>query len=161
MWVHVFMATVRLCGSPPAVRDTKEWKWAVRHAGHGGAIILLACWMLSDGSSVWSPLHNLILGIGFCRFHVTMRAPHGGENFFSDSEIVTSEPRGGLCIRKVSASRKCQCCKASRSCSVSAESLSHSHFTFAIKCSTCPTSLEPDSFFPSPFFFCRKITLRS
>lgn len=101
---------------------------------------------------VWS-------GVRFCGFCVMTRALQGrrwGGIFFSDSEIVTLEPLGGLCIRKALASRKCQCHWASQSCFVSVESLSLSHFTFAIKCSTCPTSLEPDSFFfsfNSPFFY--------
>lgn len=104
-------------------------------------------------SPVRSRTHNLLLGISFHGFCVTTRDLQGGQNLFSDSQTVTLGPLGSLCIRKVSAPRKCRCRQASQSCSVSAESLSRSHFTFAIKCSTGPTSLEPRFFFFFILFF--------
>lgn len=98
---------------------------------------LAVCWTYNDRDRQYGHV---------CRFCVTTGL-QGGQNVFSDSEIVMLEPLGGLCIRNVSASRKRRCCGASQSGSVSAESLSHSHFTFAIKGSARPASFELDSFF--------------
>lgn len=104
---------------------------------------LAVCWTYNDRDRQYGHV---------CRFWVTTRGLQGGQNVFSDGEIVILEPLGGLCIRNVSVSRKRRCCGASQSGSVSAESLSHSHFTFAIKGSARPASFEPDSFFFLPLF---------